>query len=386
MTGSTPKRLLFVQPSFQPPGGGNGVAAWMLQALQDRYAITTLSWRPIDVGPMNDFWGTSIRSDGLTSMHLPRWRTRPIDRAPLPLALLRTSMLMRAARRISGAFDAVVTANNELDVGRRCVQYVHYPAYLRPRPEVDIRWYHHPTVMLDVYYAVADWMSGVSHERIKANVTLVNSDWTGAHYRSRHGCETITLYPPVRGGFPDVPWEARDDTFMAIGRFAPEKDLEKVIDILVLVRRERPDVRLLLVGNRENAGYARRLTARVRREGDWITVREDLPRDELEREVARHRYGLHGMAEEHFGMAPAEMVAAGCVVFVPRGGGQMEIVGDEARLLYDDREDAARKILEVLHDADAQAALRRHLAARRALFTAERFMARIREIVAGVGS
>jgi len=35
-------RLLFVQPSLQPPGGGNGVAAWMLQALKDDYDITVV--------------------------------------------------------------------------------------------------------------------------------------------------------------------------------------------------------------------------------------------------------------------------------------------------------------------------------------------------------
>ena len=38
---------------------------------------------------------------------------------------------------------------------------------------------------------------------------------------------------------------------------------------------------------------------------------------------------LHGMREEHFGMAPAEMARAGVIVWVPNGGGQMEIVGDE---------------------------------------------------------
>ena len=29
----TVKRVLLVQPSLQPPGGGNGVAAWVLQSL-----------------------------------------------------------------------------------------------------------------------------------------------------------------------------------------------------------------------------------------------------------------------------------------------------------------------------------------------------------------
>ena len=48
--------------------------------------------------------------------------------------------------------------------------------------------------------------------------------------------------------------------------------------------------------------------------------------------MASHRYGIHGMREEHFGMAPAEMVRAGVIVWVPRGGGQMEIVGREPAL------------------------------------------------------
>ena len=46
--------------------------------------------------------------------------------------------------------------------------------------------------------------------------------------------------------------------------------------------------------------------------------------------MATHRYGIHGMREEHFGMAPAEMARAGAIVWVPRGGGQTEIVGGEA--------------------------------------------------------
>ena len=62
--------------------------------------------------------------------------------------------------------------------------------------------------------------------------------------------------------------------------------------------------------------------------------------------MATHRYGIHGMREEHFGMAPAEMARAGCIVWVPRGGGQMEIVGREPVLMYDSEDDAVEKIVE----------------------------------------
>jgi len=47
---------------MSPPGGGNGVAAWMLQALASEHDVTMLTWWPMDVGLMNRFWGTSLRA------------------------------------------------------------------------------------------------------------------------------------------------------------------------------------------------------------------------------------------------------------------------------------------------------------------------------------
>ena len=43
-------------------------------------------------------------------------------------------------------------------------------------------------------------------------------------------------------------------------------------------------------------------------------------------------------------MAPAELARAGAIVWVPRGGGQMEIVGHEPALMYDSDDDAVTKI------------------------------------------
>jgi glycosyltransferase involved in cell wall biosynthesis len=87
------------------------------------------------------------------------------------------------------------------------------------------------------------------------------------------------------------------------------------------------------------------------------------------------------MREEHFGMAPAELVAAGCVVWVPDGGGQVEIVGDP-RLRYRGVDDAIARIVRTLRDPAEEAALRAHLATRAPLFSTERFMREIRSAVA----
>lgn len=70
------------------------------------------------------------------------------------------------------------------------------------------------------------------------------------------------------------------------------------------------------------------------------------------------------------------------IVWVPRGGGQVEIVGDEPALLYDSEDEAAEKILATLADDREQTRLREHLATRAALFTTERFVDQVRAIVA----
>ena len=99
--------------------------------------------------------------------------------------------------------------------------------------------------------------------------------------------------------------------------------------------------------------------------------------------MASHRYGIHGMGEEHFGMAPAEMARAGAIVWVPRGGGQMEIVGNEPALMYESDDEAVEKITRTLASASEQQRLRDRLAATSEQFSTTAFMAEVRSIVDG---
>jgi hypothetical protein len=82
-------------------------------------------------------------------------------------------------------------------------------------------------------------------------------------------------------------------------------------------------------------------------------------------------------------MAPAEMTRAGMIVWVPRGGGQVEVVGREPALMYDTDEEAVEKILSTFHDASEQQRLRDHLSTVAETFSATRFVAEIRDIVNG---
>jgi glycosyltransferase involved in cell wall biosynthesis len=376
-------RVLLVQPSLQPPGGGNGVAAWALQALVGRHQVSVLSWRPVEVESINRFFGTHLEASDFDRMVVPQGVCRLVDAIPLPLALLKTSMLMRYTRRVSPAYDVILGIHNEIDHGRFGIQYVHYPTYLRPRPQADLRWYHRPRAVLHAYYGLADRIARFSIDRMRGNLTLANSAWTAEKIRQLHGVQARVVYPPVSDPLPSPPWGERASTFLAVGRLSPEKAWERVMRILARAREQHPGITLVLVGTwdrttRRYAAWLRRLAASL---GPWITVRSDLSRDELRGLMAGARYGIHGMEDEHFGMAAAEMVRAGLIVWVPDSGGQVEIVGDEPALRFTSDDDAVAKVGRVLASDEEQARLRAYLARQGARFSVDRFCREIRAVI-----
>jgi glycosyltransferase involved in cell wall biosynthesis len=180
---------------------------------------------------------------------------------------------------------------------------------------------------------------------------------------------------------PAVPWEHREDGFVCIGRISPEKRIEQIIDILSKVRGNGLAPHLHIVGTPGDDAYVAFIRDCVDANRSWVTMHENLPREELAQLVASHRYGIHAMNEEHFGMAVAEMVRAGCIVFAPNNGGPAQILGEDDRLLYSSVQDAAEKIGFTMLRRERQKELRDFLGQRGALFSAQRFVREFRDLV-----
>jgi glycosyltransferase involved in cell wall biosynthesis len=334
--------------------------------------VTLLTWLPPDLPAIDRFYGTSLaeRPPRVRSLWPPGLAPR---RWPPPvLRRLFQYGFNAAARRLRHEFDLVIATEEESDLGGRGVQYIHFPRHGEGRGR-----------LVGAYHRLAERLTGTVPARMGENVTVVNSDWVGALVRERHGGATVTIHPPAAGRFPDVPWEAREDGVVCVGRYSREKRFELLIDIVEAVRARGAKVHLHLVGRDHHPEYRRAIERLARGRAAWLFLEHDLSRDELARLLATHRWGLHGMQHEHFGMAVAEMVLAGMVPLVPDGGGQVEIV-DHPRLRYRTRDEAVARFLALHDDAAACAAARAQLAARRARLGPDRFMAEIRALVAGL--
>lgn len=378
-------KILFVQPTLNPPGGGELLAAWFVQALVQEHEVTLLAWERPRLEECDRHFGTSLAGSDFQVELLPEALGRTLDRIPLRLKRLKDAFLTRACLDLAPRFDLVVTANNEMDLGGQGLQYLHYPqARLYDRTAEAMA---PPGLLLRLYLGTCDRIAGDSVERVRSNVTLVNSDWTGRWTRRIHPIETRTLYPPVPGALADLPWEEKTDAVLALGRLVPEKRFEEIVGAVAAVRAAGHPLRLTIAAFAgDDPAYADTIRAMVRAHADWATLSEGLSRADLEAALSRHRYGMHAMVDEHFGIAVAEMVRAGCLVFVPNSGGPAEIVGEEPRLKFANAGEAAMRLGEAVADAGLREKLRRHLAARSSRFSAERFVREILEVVKEAGA
>jgi len=376
------KRILVIPHDLHHPGGGTCVAAWALQALAPRHEVSVLSWQPFDLRITNRNFGTSLRQEDVQVFTVNAALRSAVSLVPLPLAYLRSQILYRVAKSLydEGRFDVVFSASNEIDIGGTAIQYIHFPWAYWPRPEGELRWYHvDPAVK--AYRKLSGRLSGYDQARIARNLSLANSNWTARRFEEWYGALPRTLYPPVPGGYPETPHDRRERAFVTVGRISPEKKIEEIIEILAAVRARGHDLRLTIIGHIEFPNYMRWLAEKSWPHRSWITFRHDLPRCDLVNLIARHRYGIHAMEDEHFGIAPAELQRAGCITFVPNSGGPPEIVGGDERVIFGSVEDAVEKIDRVLRDPALEASLQEDVARRGEAFSEERFMKEILEVV-----
>jgi glycosyltransferase involved in cell wall biosynthesis len=162
----------------------------------------------------------------------------------------------------------------------------------------------------------------------------------------------------------------------------PHKNHERLFEAVARVRRERPELTLVLTGSGHEGKPA----------PDGVVVRGRVAPEELVRLYRTASALVFPSLYEGFGQPPLEAMACGCPVAASRAGALPEVCGEAAR--YFDpasAEDIAAAVLDTLAHAEdlaarglAQAALftwdecaRRHEAVYRDVQKAERTMPRL---------
>ncbi len=372
-------------------GGSEARALWLLQALRQDHDLTLITLGEVDLSSLNAYYGTDLADEDFTidRPRCGRWlaRRRRGD-------ALRGALLHRFVRRRSASFDLCVSAHNPLDFGRRSVQFVADFSFL---PATRQRLHGHTAALEGGgllralgrrgYAALVRLVRGrpaAASAVGEDDVLVANSSFASEVLERdiRRRCSHV-IYPPVAGPLGGAPVHAREAVFVSIGRVSREKRIEEQIAILRAVRERGHDVTLRIHGGPLEGGYAERVRRLVSAEGGWVTWEGWIGGAAKWDLLQGARFGIQTCRGEAFGISAAEMVRAGCIVFVPTNSGPAEIVADD-RLTFDGPDQAVDRVCEVLKARAVQQRLSEELVNRGATFSIERFCSETRQLVAAV--
>jgi glycosyltransferase involved in cell wall biosynthesis len=376
------RRVLMAHPHVGIVGGGNAVAAWALEALREEFEVTLATLGPVDHEALNRSFGTSLQERDFAIRIASRSYLALLRCVPTSGAQMEIALTTRWVRELDARerFDVLLSTQNEMDFGRAGLQYVHYPWAYLPRPDGEVRWFHQVPGVLASYRGLCQRIAGGTVQGSRVNLSLANSQFVADRIKQVYGVDAEILHPPVPGNYPGIPWEQRRSAAVAIGRMHHIKRWELAVEIVDLVRSRGIDLGLTLINQPDAVEYGRRITA-MAASRPWFRILTGLTREQLTQEVAQHRYGIHTMEEEHFGIAVAEILRGGCVPFVHDSGGPVEIVGGQRELRFRTAEEGAGALAAVIADAALRDRLRSVLAAQRERFSAEMFCDSLQRVV-----
>lgn len=361
-------------------GGGEAVCLNVVEALQETHTVEILTISGLEIARLNEMFGTDADPD-TTQRRLGQWGAI-LDAGwghvaePLGIGRLAVSVFNRLVRRITTRYDLIFSTYGDFYFETPSVQYVHFPNFYHHQTKGDTR----PLVQ-----RIYDWScrraAGVSRSNVTKGAILVNSDWTGTVFEHAYQVTPRTVYPPVNtADLEPQPWDRRENGFVTVSRIVPDKHIELLIQIVTTLRRQGYDVHIHVVGESGDTEYYNRIQTIASR-SDGIHLEGAVSRERLVELLCSHKYGLHGMRNEHFGMGIAEIVAAGAIPFVHDSGGQREVVGHIEQLLYDDEDAAVEKVRHVLENDSVQETLRRELPDVKTAFGTDRFQTEVATIV-----
>jgi hypothetical protein len=120
-------RILVYSSVLIARGGGEGVTAWILEALRQDYAVTLLTSEPVDFSRLDRYYGTSLAGSDLQVRTIAPVVRRFLSLDPFPGDIQKRACLMRVCKRIRNQYDLVVSTDNEGDFGPPAIQYIHGP-------------------------------------------------------------------------------------------------------------------------------------------------------------------------------------------------------------------------------------------------------------------
>jgi glycosyltransferase involved in cell wall biosynthesis len=233
-----------------------------------------------------------------------------------------------------------------------------------------------------------------------ARVVLAVSEMLGAELRAMfpESASKIRVMPnavPLELFGQQPTPERVPDELLFVGRLKPSKGIDDLLRAVAIARRERPSIRLRLIGQAPDPATQSTWERRVAELNlqQVVTFADHLDRRDIAEAMARASVFVHPSPRETFGVVAVEALASGTPVVAVDSGGVTEILGPEPHKLGaivppDDPQALASAILVALdRRAEFDPAALRGAVERRfgSSWVAERLLVVYREVIAAHG-
>jgi len=228
-----------------------------------------------------------------------------------------------------------------LNKAKKNIAYVHFP---------EIHYdYDHSRLKRKVYlWLFKRWVEqGID----KLDMVFCNSNYTKEnifHYWKSHGVkDPIVVFPPVNleRFWTDKPLAQRRIRVVYVARFIAAKRHE----IMKQLAADLPSFEFVSVGGLIDAEKAWFDRFKENLPSNY-SVKTNLPGPQLLEILHDSRVYVHLMEGEHFGIAPVEALASGCITIVHNSGGMKEFIPGEYR--WGNYEDLKQKIVKSMETKD----------------------------------
>ena len=339
-----------MHPNLNLEGGAEYVGLEFLNALQEDHDVILFTLEDPDLESLNSFYGTDVE------------RGFDVVEVPFPLSLfgrtgdsfnkLRNFLIKWYALRKEDGFDLMVSTHNEAAFTGKGLQYIHFPDSVNEelyldKDEVSFDLGEDRSFIAKIYLNLVKLFMPDAKE-VRNVPAVCNSNYTRNVFDEAFDHESEVISPPVSIEFESLPdFEDREDAFVCVGGISPTKDQKGLIRIFDELNKEF-DLDLYIIGSGASK-YADEVENMAEKR-DFVHFEGRLSREEMKERISGVKYGIHNQRGEHYGLAPAEMVKAGCVVFVREKGGQTDIVNNQRELIFSGESEAVKKISKVVSD------------------------------------
>jgi glycosyltransferase involved in cell wall biosynthesis len=383
--GARKKIGVYLQQQFDDVGGAEFEALVLAIDLAREHQVELLHHKTIDVAAVcSEKFGLDLRQVGFRTVESPPSWPQYLSIAAPPRGALRDWL-----QDLSGRYDLFVSFSH--DVPPYCYAKAGVLRILFPFIDKAAIWPWNPNTVngdgrvrsaLRRWYYDRHWNDRLGRYQVKAANSAYTRDWTRRYW----GVDADVIYPPVDRRFAV---RDKEPIILSVGRICPmKKQLELVQAFARLTDLHAAGWRFCVAGGATPTPECQRYVAAVREAAEGLPVDfvinpdNDAVMDLFERAaVFWHAAGLGIDPDlmpgkmEHFGIATAEAMQAGCVPVVINRGGQTELVRPGVDgLLWNDADELLAVTRSAANDSARSAAMAASARQRAQAYTREAFV------------